>query len=80
MTALTEPTPEHLAELAGCLDAGGLIDAASDAARPYFIDPRDVYRGRAAAILRPASTDQVAAILRLCHRHRIGVNPRAGSR
>ncbi|MFQ5566395.1 MAG: FAD-binding oxidoreductase [Paracoccaceae bacterium] len=75
---MTEPTPDHLAELAGGLDAGGLIDAAADAAQPYFIDPRDVYRGRAAAILRPASTDQVAAILRLCHRNRIGVVPYGG--
>jgi len=78
MTTLTEPTPEHLAELSACLDAGGLIDAASDAALPYFVDPRDVYRGRAAAILKPASTGQVAAILRLCHRHRIGVVPYGG--
>jgi FAD/FMN-containing dehydrogenase len=78
MTTLTEPTPEHLAEFAGVLDAGGLVDAAADAAQPYFVDQRDVYRGRAAAILKPASTAQVAAILRLCHRHRIGAVPYGG--
>ncbi len=78
MTALTEPTPEHLAELAECLDAGGVLDAASDAARPYLVEPRGLMRGRAAAILKPASTGQVSAILRLCHRHRIGVVPYGG--
>ena len=78
MTALTEPTPEHLAELAGCLDAGGVLDAASDAAQPYFVEPRNIFRGRAAAILKPTSTAQVAAILRLCSRHRIGVVPYGG--
>ena len=78
MTALTEPTPEHLAEFAGCLDPGGLLDAAADAAQPYLTEPRGLMRGRAAAILKPASTAQVAAILRLCHRHRIGVVPYGG--
>jgi FAD/FMN-containing dehydrogenase len=73
MTTLTEPTPEHLAELTACVDAGGFIDAASAAAQPYLVEPRGLYRGRAAAVLKPASTDQVAAILRLCHHHRIGV-------
>jgi FAD/FMN-containing dehydrogenase len=78
MTTLTEPTPEHLAELTACVDAGGFVDAASAAAQPYLIEPRGLFRGRAAAILRPTSTDQVAAILRLCHRHRIGVVPYGG--
>jgi len=78
MTVLTEPTPEHLSGLAACLDAGGFIDAASAAAQPYLVEPRGLYRGRAAAILMPASTEQVAGILRLCHRDRIGVVPYGG--
>jgi FAD/FMN-containing dehydrogenase len=78
MTALVEPTPEHLSELAAGLDGGGFLDAASDAAQPYLVEPRGLFRGRAAAILRPASTDQVAVILRLCHRHLIGVVPYGG--
>ncbi len=78
MTRLTEPTPEHLAELAAGLDAGGVLDPACDAAQPYLVEPRGLIRGRAAVILKPASTAQVAAILRLCHRHRIGVVPYGG--
>jgi len=75
---LTEPTPEHLAAFADCVDTGGFVDAASDAAQPYFVEPRGIFRGRAAAILKPAATDQVAAILRLCSQHRIGVVPYGG--
>jgi FAD/FMN-containing dehydrogenase len=78
MSTLTEPTPEHLTDLAACLDAGGFVDAASDAAQSYLVEPRSLFRGRAAVVLRPASTDQVAAILRLCHRHRIGIVPYGG--
>jgi FAD/FMN-containing dehydrogenase len=78
MTALVEPTPEHLAELADGLDGGGFLDAASDAAQTYLAEPRGLFHGRAAAILRPAFTDQVAAILRLCNRSRIGVVPYGG--
>ncbi len=78
MTRLNEPTPDHLAELAGGLDAGGVLDPACDAAQPYLVEPRGLLRGRAAAILKPASTAQVAAIIPLCHRHRIGVVPYGG--
>jgi FAD/FMN-containing dehydrogenase len=35
-------------------------------------------RGRAAAVLKPSSTDQVAAILQFCNAHRIGVVPYGG--
>jgi FAD/FMN-containing dehydrogenase len=83
MIRLTEPTPEILAELSGALDpaaldSGALVDGASDAAQAYLAEPRGLYRGRAAAILRPGSTGQVAAILRLCNRHRVGVVPYGG--
>jgi FAD/FMN-containing dehydrogenase len=78
MTALIEPNAEHLAEFSDCLDAGGFLDASSDAAQPYLVEPRDIFHGQAAAILKPAATDQVAAILRLCQRHRIGVVPYGG--
>ena len=54
MTGLTGPTPEHLAELAACVDPGALVDAASDAAQPYFVEPRGIFRGRAAAISNSA--------------------------
>jgi FAD/FMN-containing dehydrogenase len=78
MSRLSEPTAAQLAALAGCLGEGGMLDASSEAAQRYLAEPRGLMRGRAAAILRPASTGQVAAVLRLCHRHRIGVVPYGG--
>jgi len=78
MTTLTEPTAEHLAELAACVDPGGFVDAASDAIQPYLVEQRDLFHGRAAAVLKPSSTDQVSVLIRLCGHHRIGVIPYGG--
>jgi FAD/FMN-containing dehydrogenase len=60
-----------------------LADAiGSDAVRPpedrYLEEPRGRYRGHAAAVLRPAGTEAVAACVRLCAEARVGVIPYAG--
>ncbi len=78
MDALAEPTEEHVASLAAIVGEGGLIGARSDAAQSYLQEPRGLYRGHAAAILKPTSTDQVAAILHHCNAARIGVVPYGG--
>jgi len=78
MTDLQEPTAEQLAGLAACVDARGMLAATDDAAQPYLAEPRGLYHGRAAAVLKPASTEQVAAILRFCNANRIGVLPYGG--
>lgn len=78
MSALIQPGAEHLSDFAAILGEGGLIGAESDAARSYLEEPRGLFHGHAAAILKPTSTDQVAAILRLCNAARIGVVPYGG--
>ena len=78
MTPLTEPTPEHLEALAACLDGEGVLGPDAEAAQPYFTEPRALLRGRAAAILRPGSTAEVAALVTVCARHRIGIVPYGG--
>jgi len=45
----------------------------------YENDWRKRYAGKALAVARPASTNQVAAVLRLCHEHRVAVVPQGGN-
>ncbi|RTL17917.1 MAG: FAD-binding oxidoreductase [Burkholderiales bacterium] len=42
-------------------------------------DWRGRYPGRALAVARPASTDEVAAVMRWCHAHRVPVVPQGGN-
>lgn len=43
----------------------GILTAAADL-EPYVVDWRGVYRGAAAAVVRPANTAEVAAVMKLC--------------
>lgn len=52
--------------------AGGDLSA-------YETDWRKRYAGRALAVARPASTEEVAAVLRLCHQYRVPVVPQGGN-
>jgi FAD/FMN-containing dehydrogenase len=45
----------------------------------YENDWRKRYAGKALAVARPTSTDEVAAVLRLCHEHRVAVVPQGGN-
>ncbi len=43
----------------------GVLTAAADL-EPYIVDWRGVYRGTAAAVVRPANTAEVAAVMKIC--------------
>jgi FAD/FMN-containing dehydrogenase len=43
----------------------GILTAAADL-EPYVVDWRGVYRGAAAAVVRPANTAEVAAVMKIC--------------
>ncbi|MDR7334409.1 FAD-binding oxidoreductase [Roseateles asaccharophilus] len=45
----------------------------------YENDWRKRYVGRALAVARPASTGEVATVMRLCHEHRVAVVPQGGN-
>jgi FAD/FMN-containing dehydrogenase len=70
MTALLSALGERLGA-AGLL-VGGDLSA-------YERDWRKRYPGRALAVARPSSTDEVAAVLRLCQQHRVPVVPQGGN-
>ncbi|MEO5696797.1 MAG: FAD-binding oxidoreductase [Burkholderiaceae bacterium] len=68
----------------------GLIDALNSAVGPahvqtagdltaYEVDWRQRYRGRALAVVRPASTPEVAAVVRICAAHATAIVAQGGN-
>ena len=45
----------------------------------YLVDWRKRYQGRAVAVVRPADTLQVAAVVRACAQHGVGIVPQGGN-
>jgi FAD/FMN-containing dehydrogenase len=70
MSDFLDALRERLGE-AGLLVGGDLA--------AYENDWRKRYVGRALAVARPASTEEVAAVMRLCHEHRVAVVPQGGN-
>jgi FAD/FMN-containing dehydrogenase len=46
---------------------------------PYVNDWRGIYRGNAAAVVRPATTEQVAAVVRICAETKTPIVPQGGN-
>jgi FAD/FMN-containing dehydrogenase len=66
--------------LDGCRAIAGadhVLTAPQDTA-PYLTDWRGRFTGRARAVVSPASTDEVAALVRLCAAHRVPIVPQGG--
>jgi len=47
--------------------------------QPYLQEERGLYQGTAAAVVSPASTDDVAQVLKLCNKAGLGVVPQGGN-
>jgi FAD/FMN-containing dehydrogenase len=60
------------------LGSRGIVEDANDIA-PWLTDWRGRFHGEAAAILAPASTAEVAAIVTLCARHSVALVPQGGN-
>lgn len=50
-----------------------------DAQAPYLVDQRGYYQGAAAAVVRPASTRQVADVVGIARELGVGIVPRAAT-
>ncbi|HZH47902.1 MAG TPA: FAD-binding oxidoreductase [Roseococcus sp.] len=72
---LTETLPTEFLTLLG---PAGLLTEPADMA-PHLEDWRGLYRGDALAVLRPASTAEVAACVKLCARHGLAIIPQGGN-
>jgi FAD/FMN-containing dehydrogenase len=71
-------SPTLLEQLRDVVGPEGVLDQPSDIA-PYLVDQRKIYRGQTPFVLRPNSTAQVAAILKLSYDSGVGVVPSGGN-
>ncbi|MDR3413448.1 MAG: FAD-binding oxidoreductase [Formivibrio sp.] len=72
------PSDVFLAALRTLLAPADILTDPDDLA-PYCLDQRRRYRGQALALARPRSTEEVAAVMRLCDAHGIPVVPQGGN-
>ena len=66
-----------LAELGACIGDAHVLTGA--AAEPYLTDWRQAFTGRALAVLRPADSDEVAQVVRLCAAAGVAIVPQGGN-
>ena len=66
---------QKLAAIVG--DRGLITDAAGK--HPYLTDWRENFLGTALAVVRPASTEEVAAVVRLCAAEKVAIVPQGGN-
>jgi FAD/FMN-containing dehydrogenase len=71
------PRADSLAELRDCF-SGRLLTDPTDMA-PFLTDWRKRYFGRAIAVAQPDSTQDVAAVVQWCARHRVPIVPQGGN-
>ncbi|GFE79358.1 D-2-hydroxyacid dehydrogenase [Steroidobacter agaridevorans] len=71
-------TRSLLADLRRAVGPQGYLEQAADI-EPFLVDHRKLYRGATPLVLRPESTDQVSAIMRMCNEARVGVVPVGGN-
>jgi FAD/FMN-containing dehydrogenase len=82
MTAMqraTRPVPPEVVErLKAVVGASGFLDDPADMA-PYCRSWRDDWVGHVPIVLRPKSTDEVAALVRICAEAGVGIVPQGGN-
>jgi FAD/FMN-containing dehydrogenase len=74
----TSSTLELRAALIEIVGEKGCLFEPADTA-PFCEDYRQLFKGRVQAVVRPATTDEVARVVRLCAERRIGIVPQGGN-
>ena len=73
------PLPAFLAErLRAVVGERGVVTDAADL-EPHCIDWRGQFKGRAALLVRPASTDEMSKVVALLAEAGVGIVPQAGN-
>ncbi|WP_051631163.1 FAD-binding oxidoreductase [Afifella pfennigii] len=70
--------PDIPARLASIVGEAQVLTSEDDVA-PYCREPRDLWHGRPAAVVRPATTGEVSAILAFAHAARVAIVPQGGN-
>ena len=78
LPAPAPPAPALLDALAAIVGPNGLLTAVADTAA-YCVDWRGLYQGRTPAVVRPGSTADLAAVVRLCAERGVAVVPQGGN-
>ena len=65
-------------QLGDIVGAANVLTAPEDT-RPYFTDWRRQYTGSAECVVRPASTEEVARVVKLCGEHHLAIVPQGGN-
>jgi FAD/FMN-containing dehydrogenase len=72
------PTPELLDRLVAVVGPAHAIRESAMMA-PYLVEPRDMFKGRAALVVRPGSTQEVSRLLAIANEGRIGIVAQSGN-
>ncbi len=75
---LLSPDADLIARLAAIVGAANVLTDPSDM-ESFLREPRDLFKGAAICVVRPAATKEVAAILELCCRTGVPVVPQGGN-
>ncbi len=70
--------PEVIERLKDAVGRAGVLDDPADMA-PYCKSFRDGWEGRVPLVLRPASTAEVASVVRICAEAGVGIVPQGGN-
>ncbi len=76
------PTPTTTSDLKTRLLAvvgpAGLMDGAEEIA-PMLVEPRGLYRGSALLVVKPASTEEVSGVVKVCAEMGVPITPQGGN-
>jgi FAD/FMN-containing dehydrogenase len=75
---MTNPGATVLDRLAKIVGGANVLTATADV-EPYVVDWRGRYRGSACAVVRPANTAEVAAVVALCAESNVPLVPQGGN-
>ena len=73
-----DPGATLLSRLTAAVGESNVLTALADV-EPYLVDWRGRYRGAARAIVRPSSTEEVAAVVRICGEEGAAIVPQGGN-